>query len=303
MLKDYFSLHFIVFLWGFTAILGLLIQVPPTELVIFRTLLSTLAVGALMYLRGAEWRLGPRATFGLLANGAMIALHWVLFFASARVSSASVCLAGMATSSLWASLLSPLLDRHPIKWYEVLLGAVVMGGLYLIFRFQFDQVEGLVMAVASAFLGALFTVLNGQWTRRYHHYTITFYEMAGAFLGALLLWPIYEATLGTGQPLQLPSALDWGYLAVLAFACTVYPFSASVELMKRISAYTVNLTVNLEPVYGMVLAALFFNEHRNLNPGFYAGTVVILLAVLGYPLVKKWDDERRLGKGVVGDGK
>jgi len=295
MLKDYLTLHFLVFLWGFTAILGLLISLPAVELVIYRTLLATVGVGALLAWHKVDWRLSGRATLGLLANGGLIALHWILFFASARVANASVCLAGMATTSLWASLIGPLLTQKSVKWYEVLIGAVVMAGLYLIFHFQFNQVVGLLMAVGSAFLGALFTVLNSQWTQKYHHYTITMYEMAGACLTALLFLPIYQATLAEGGQLHLvPIGTDWPYLGILALVCTVYAFSVSVELMKRISAYTVNLTVNLEPVYGMVLAALFFNEHQYLHPGFYGGAVVILIAVLAYPLIKKWDDKRAL---------
>ncbi|MCU0448653.1 MAG: DMT family transporter [Bernardetiaceae bacterium] len=295
MLKDYLQLHFVVFLWGFTAILGYLIQVPTVELVLWRTLLAAGGLAFLMSRQGLTFRIGQGVVARLLGTGVTMAAHWVLFFEGARVASVSVCLAGMATASLWTALLEPLVFRRPLRWYEVGLGLVVILGLYLIFRFQFDQALGLFMGVASAFLGALFTVINAQFTQRHHHYAITFYEMVGAFATTLLFLPVYLAYTQAGRWLPvMPSLTDWFYLALLAWVCTVYAYSASIELLRRITAFTMNLTVNLEPVYGIGLAALFFNEHDKLTSGFYAGTLVILAAVLVYPFIKKWDAKRQL---------
>jgi drug/metabolite transporter (DMT)-like permease len=175
--------------------------------------------------------------------------------------------------------------------FEVLLGLVALAGLYVIFRFEFDHVLGLIMALASAMLAALFTVINSQFTKRHNPYMITFYEMIGAWVGTSIFLLFYTVFWSGNIHQILPSATDWFYLLILAGVCTVYAYSASVELMQKISAFALNLTNNLEPVYGIVLAFLIFGEKEKMTPGFYLGTGIIVLAVLAYPLVK-----RMLGK-------
>ena len=159
-------------------------------------------------------------------------------------------------------------------------------GLYVIFRFEFEHAWGLTLGVISAFLGSLFTVLNGRFTHRFDHYAITFYEMIGATLSIALIFPWYHDWQAEGLQL-VPIALDWIYLLILAALCTVYAYSIAIELMKRISAFAINLTVNLEPVYGIVLAVIIFGEKEKMTLGFYWGTGIILLAVLSYPLFNK----------------
>lgn len=299
MFKDYLQLHFIVLLWGFTAILGLLISIPALELVFYRTLLAIAGLGAILLIRKQSVKLDGAAIIRLIFTGTIVGMHWVLFFASARVANASICLAGMATCSLWTSVLEPFVNKKAVKWYEVVSGLVIMAGLYVIFRFEFNQMLGLTLALASAFLASVFTVINSRFTKKYHHQTITFYEMIGAWLVSLISLPIYQHLLNNGEPLQLiPQATDWVWIMVLAWACTVYAYAASVELMKRLTAFAVNLTVNLEPVYGILLAAVFFNEHEQLTGGFYMGAAIILVAVLTYPLLKRWDDARSRLSGV-----
>ena len=220
-----------------------------------------------------------------------MAAHWILFFGAAKVATASVCLAGMATTSLWTSLIEPLLYRRKIWLFEVLLGMVALAGLYVIFRFEFDHALGLAMALVSAMLAAFFTVINSQFTKRYNPYMIIFYEMCGAWMGTTVFLLFY-AIFWSGSPLQmLPSAADWLYLLMLAGVCTVYAYSVSVELMQKISAFALNLTNNLEPVYGIVLAFLVLGEKEKMTPGFYVGTSIIVLAVLAYPVLT-----RMLGK-------
>ena len=293
--KDYLQLHFIVLLWGFTAILGVLISIPAVEIVFYRTLMATAGLLLLLKFRNIGlWR-GKGPTAAMLLTGILISAHWILFFAAARVSSVSICLAGMATGSLWTSLLEPLVMRRAIKWYEVLLGGIVIIGLYVIFRFEFDHALGLTMAVASAFLSSAFTVINSKLTQHHNHYLITFWEMLGACVATLLFFPIYTATLAEGGALQL--SLNWvdvASLLTLALVCTVYAYSASVELQKRLSAFTVNLTVNLEPIYGIILAIIFFNEHEQLTLGFFIGTAIILLAVLIYPIFTRMERRKQL---------
>jgi drug/metabolite transporter (DMT)-like permease len=194
----------------------------------------------------------------------------------------------MATCSLWTALLEPLSSRKPVRLLEIFLGLLVVVGLYVIFHFEFDHALGLTLAVASAMLASVFTIINSRFTHRYDSLVITGYEMGGAFLATALFLPFYRQTLAEGQQLQLVlTAADWLYIALLAWLCTVYAYSAAVRLMKKFSAFAMNLTVNLEPVYGIVLAFLFFGEKERMTTGFYLGTLVILLAVLAYPALSR----------------
>ncbi len=290
--RDYVKLHFIVWIWGFTAILGLLISIPSVEIVFYRTLIASIALLPLLLYRGISFKLGVNEVIKIIGTGFIIAAHWILFFAAARVSTASVCLAGMATCSLWTSFLEPFMNNKKVKAFEVFLGVTVIGGLYVIFRFEFNHALGLGMAVASAFLSALFSVINGKFTFRHDPYMITFYEMLGACLGTALFFPIYTSYFTIDGLQLLPTTIDWLWLLILAGICTVYAFSVSVEIMKRISAFVVNLTVNLEPVYGIILAVIIFGEKEEMKPGFYVGTLIILLSVLAYPLLNKYYKRR-----------
>lgn len=284
LVKDYLMLHLVVLIWGFTAILGMLISMPTLEIVIYRTLLATVFLGIIFWWRKSNVRLPQKELLKILVTGAVIALHWILFFGAARVSNISVCLAGLATASFWTAFIEPLVNKSRIKWYEVLLGVMVIIGLVIIFSFELDYWLGLVMSVMSALFGACFMVINSRLTKRGNPYVITFYEMIGACLFSLLIMPIY-AVYFTENGLQLiPTPLDWLWLFFLSGICTVYAFSVSVELMKRLTAFAVNLTVNLEPVYGIILAVLLFGEKEKMTPGFYLGTLVILLSVCLYPL-------------------
>ncbi len=280
--RDYLELHFIVLLWGFTAVLGKLITIPPVELVFYRVLLSSVLLAIWLGWKKETFQVPFATLWQLLGNGVLIAGHWVTFFASARVSNVSISLAGFATIALWTSLLEPLILKRKFRWYEFFLGLVIIAGLYIIFRFQIDHAWGLCLGIISAFLGALFTVLNGKFTRKHHHFTITFYEMIGATLGIALIFPWYAFQNPEGLQLN-PTSQDWIYILILALVCTVYAYSISVELMKRLSAFAINLTVNLEPVYGIILALIILGDSERMTADFYIGTLVILGAVLAYP--------------------
>jgi len=287
--KDYLHLHFLVLIWGFTAILGLLITIPPVEVVFYRTLFASFGLGILMYFYNLSFSIGKDEIIKLLFTGSLIAGHWILFFTSARISTASVCLAGMATTSFWTSLLEPLLLKKRIKWYEVFLGIIVIIGLYIIFHFEFNHALGLLLALISAFLAALFTVINSQFAKVQHHHTITFYEMTGACLSIVLFFPIYRFWFAENHQLNLHlSNYDLLYVSILALICTVYAYSASIDLMKKISAFSVNLTVNLEPVYGIILAVIIFGDREKMHPGFYIGASIILFSVLAHPFLNKY---------------
>lgn len=287
-IKDFVKLHWIVFLWGFTAILGNEMSISAIDVSMYRTGIAAIVLYIFMRLRKKVLKLSLSEAWPLLLTGVIIGSHWFLFFEAARLSTVSVTLAGMATATFWASLIEPLVKKRKIALIEVLLGLVVILGLYLIFRFEFTHALGLTVAVFSASLAALFSVLNSKFVERHNQYEITFYEMIGATVGMALVIPLYKPfVLDVDLLYELPNLRDWGLLAILSIVCTVYAFSVSVELMKRISAFMVNLTINLEPVYGILLALAIYGEKEQMSNGFYYGTLVILGAVLSYPFYRR----------------
>ncbi|WP_424961869.1 DMT family transporter [Ekhidna sp.] len=297
--KDYLTLHFIVLIWGFTAILGLLIDIPSVEVVFFRTLIAAIGLFVLLKLWKRSLKINSRKhLLQILGTGSLIALHWILFFLSARISNASVCLAGMATCSLWTSLIEPLSQGRKIKRFEVMLSIIAFIGIAVIFNVEFDYLAGLLTAVLSAFIASVFTVINGRLTKTYDPYVITYYEMVGACLSIAAFFPIYSIYFVESLSLA-PSLSDWFYLSMLAIVCTVYAYSVSVELMKRLSAFSINLVVNLEPVYGIILALIIFGDSEEMSPGFYGGTLLILTSVLLYPLLNRRYKKKALSTDII----
>lgn len=294
--KDFAFLHFIVLIWGFTAILGVLIDLPSVEMVFFRTLIASLGLAVLIAARKKHFNYHYGKHFPItLGTGVLIAAHWILFFLSARVSNVSVCLAGMATCSLWTSFLEPLTTRKKIKSFEVFLSVLAFIGIVIIFNVEFDYFLGLILAIISAFIAALFTVINGNLTKKEDPFVITFYEMVGATVAIAIFFPFYLMLDGVTELALSPTINDWGYLLILGLVCTVYAYSYSVKLMQRLSAFSINLTVNLEPIYGIVMALIFFPEDEQMTPGFYLGTGLILTSVLIYPLLNRRYKRKALG--------
>ena len=285
--RPYVFLHFIVLIWGFSGILGMLISIPAVEVVFYRVLLSALALAMFIFWSGRNFHeTGTHGISRQLATGILIAIHWVLFFLSARVSNVSICLAGMATCSLWTALMDPFFYKRRIQGIDVLLSVIAVIGMVIIFNVEFKYWLGLVLAIASAFVGSLFTIINAKFIDQGKDpFIITFYEMSGATVIILLFFPIYS-NLNGGINLSF-QGLDYLWMAILALVCTVYAYSISVQLMKHITPFTMNLTVNLEPVYGIILAVMIFGSSEEMSYGFYLGTGVILLAVLAYPVVNR----------------
>ncbi|GLU53299.1 DMT family transporter [Dyadobacter frigoris] len=283
--RSYLHLHFLVMIWGFTAIVGLMVSVSPIALVFYRTFLAALGLAVVMLVKKKKFDVTGADLRRMFFVGCILSSHWILFFAAARVSTASVCLAGMATTSLWTSLIEPLVNRRPIKPLEVGLGILAFAGLYVVFRFEFDHALGLGLALASALLAAMFTVANSRLVQRIDAFTITFYEMVGASLFSLLFLIIAESQGWTNNMPVWPQGQDWIWILFLAWICTVYASTMATQLMKQFSAYLINLTINLEPVYGIALAFFYFGEKERMTQGFYMGTVLILLAVLLYPIL------------------
>ena len=283
--KSYFKLHFLVILWGFTAIIGLMINLSFIEVVFYRTLISFLVLGIALQVTNIGFIIRPQEALKLLATGAIIACHWLLFFGAARYSNASVSLIGLSTTALWTSLIEPVVNKKRISAIEIIFGVAVIVGLYIIYNDDFDYGTGLLMSIGAAFFAAIFTVLNYGFVRKHNAISITFYEMLGAWLITIpLLWLAGD---GKDSLLSLPTWSDTGYLIILAVVCTVYANSAATKLLKEFSAFASNLIINMEPVYGIVLALIIFGESERMNPSFYLGASSIIITIFIYPVVLK----------------
>lgn len=288
-IKSYLHLHLIVFIWGFTAVLGELITLDALPLVWYRMLLAVGFVALYLVFAKKNIRVSPKLLAVFLAMGLIIALHWLTFFKAIKVSNVSVTLACLSTGAFFASLLEPVFYKRKIIWYEVLFGLIVVGGLFLIFNFEGNYLYGIILALISAFLSALFSVFNGKLATQYDSGVISFYEL----IGGVLCFSVYLLfTGGFDTAFFDVSKDDWMYLLILSSVCTAYAFIASVHVMRHISPYTVMLTINLEPIYGIILALIVFGEKEKMSSGFYIGALIILITVILNGIVKYYDKKR-----------
>ncbi|MFY0653971.1 MAG: EamA family transporter [Cyclobacteriaceae bacterium] len=298
-LSAYLQLHFIVLLWGFTAILGKLISLPSLEIVFFRTLFAFIALYFIVRLRRQSLKLGNKGLLTILGTGTIIALHWTLFFLAAKLSNVSICLAGMATTSLWTSVLDPLITKRKVKYYEPILAVIAIVGISIVFDAVIDHYVGFLVAVFSAMLASLFTVLNGKLVKHKDYFVISFLQMLGACLSVLVFMLIYNIGIeGSGINFTL-SMSDLIWLLILSMVCTVYAYSISIKLMHRISAFALNLTVNLEPVYGILLAVFIFGSSEKMYASFYWGTSLVLVSVLLYPAFSYYSKKGKPGPPIT----
>jgi drug/metabolite transporter (DMT)-like permease len=281
-MNPYLRLHFIVFLWGFTSILGKEISLSAEKVVIYRTALSALAISLIVLLSPKQsLKVSLRQSARMIGVGFLVGAHWFSFFYSAKISTVSICLAGISTVSLFTAFVEPWLKRKRVKGYEIVLGLSIVLGLYVIFSFEFNHFWGLFFALLAAFFGALFSGFNALLIHKSDPFTITFYEMLGAFLFSVLVAFIEP------NDLWMPTAIDWLYIFPLALLCTVFAFFESLRLLKFFSVFTMNLVVNLEPVYGIVLALIIYGRAEQMTSGFYLGALVIFATIFIHPVLKQ----------------
>ncbi len=276
-IKSYLHLHLIVFIWGFTAILGGLISLDALPLVWYRMMIALLLIFLYLLVRKRPIGASGKILAGFLLGGLVIALHWLTFFMAIKVSNISVTLACLSTGAFFASFLEPIFYGRKMIWYEVLFGLIVIVGLGIIFNVEGDHINGIILALTSAFLSALFSVINGKFAQKHEASVITFYELLGG-VGFLTLYMLFSGYF-TPSFFEL-SLSDCIWLLVLGSICTAYAFLASVKVMKYLSPYTVMLTINLEPIYGIILAVLVFQDKEKMSPSFYVGAAIILLTVI-----------------------
>ncbi|MHB0755811.1 DMT family transporter [Polaribacter sp. M15] len=276
-LKNYALLHLIVFIWGFTAILGALITLDAIPLVFFRMGLAVLFIAIYFIIKKKSFQIDKKAMLKFLFTGIVIALHWIFFFKAIKVSNVSVALVTMSTGAFFTSLIEPLFFKRSIKSVEILLGVLVIAGLYIIFNFESEYRLGILYALISSFLSSLFAVLNGLFVKKYDANRISFYQLLFGTLFVLVYLLVTNAL--SLSFFDLPK-MDWVYLFILSSICTAYAFIASVKIMKYLSPYTVVLTVNLEPVYAIILAILVFGDKEKMNTEFYLGACIVIGVVL-----------------------
>lgn len=277
-LKNYLHLHLLVFIAGFTAILGELISIGSIPLVWFRMLIASIIL--IVYLKFRKFNLAVnfKAILKFCLAGIIIALHWITFFESIEQSNISIALAMFSTGAFFASFIEPLLFKRRIIWYEIVFGVMIILGVWLITQTELKYLNGILLGVSSALFSALFAVINGQFVKRYSASIISFYE----FISGVIFISLFILFFGGGFSAEFfnLSNSDWIYLTILGSICTAYAFIAAVYLMKYISPYTVVLTYNLEPIYGIALAIMLFPVKEKMSLEFYLGTFIIFSVVI-----------------------
>lgn len=282
-LKNYLHLHFLVFIWGFTAILGALISIEAIPLVWYRMLFAVIIVFLYFIIKKKSLKIGPKALVKFFIGGIIIAVHWIFFFSAIKVANVSVALIALSTGALFTSFLEPLFFRRRINYLELLFGLVVIAGLYIILNFEGGYTLGIIYALIASFLSVLFTVLNGLYVRKHTAEVISFYQLLFG-VGFITIYVLFTTGF-TFEQFALKSS-DFIYLFILASICTAYAFIVSVKIMRHLTPYTVILTLNLEPVYGIILAVIIFGEKEKMSTQFYVGAAIILLIVIVNGILK-----------------
>ena len=283
-LKNYFHLHFLVFIAGFTAILGELITISAIPLVWFRMVMASILMFIYIKIAKVKIKITPKSILRLSIAGIIIALHWITFFGAIDEANISIALSMFSTGAFFASFIEPVIYKRSIIWYEIVFGIIVIIGVFIITQSEIKYLTGILLGISSAFFSSLFAVLNGKFLKQHTATVISFYE----FLSGVFFISIYILVFGDGFSIEFfsLSSSDFGFLFILASICTAYAFIASVYVMKLISPYTVVLTYNLEPIYGIILAIILFPETEIMSSSFYYGAIIILITVLLNGLIK-----------------
>ena len=282
--RAYIQLHIAVFAYGFTAILGDLISLSALNLVWWRVLITSVSLLFLINAIQLFKTLPRKRILQFMGIGVLVGLHWICFYGAIKLANASISLVCMATSSFFAAFLEPLLTKERIKGYQVALGLLIIPGMALVVNgIQVDMMLGVWVGLAASVLATLFGIFNKVLIDEAEPYSITFLELGSAWLFLSLLLPFFLENVNDLKP----TFTDWGYLLVLSLICTTLAFALSLKALKHLSAFASALTINLEPVYGILLAYFMLNDSQELSTNFYIGVVVILLAVFAHPYLKR----------------
>jgi len=282
--KYHIRLHLTVLIFGLTGVLGKLITIDSYLLVWYRVGIALISV--LLYFAFTKFslKITKKELIKILLVGVVIAVHWVTFFEAIKQSNVSVALVCFSSSTLFTALLEPLYFKRRIKLYELIFGLLIITGLYFIFSFEFKFIVGMILSVISAALASWFTVLNGILIKKTNAKTISFYELLGAFT-IVSIYLLFTAE-GDISKLSVPIG-DIKWLVILGTLCTAFAFIVAVEVMKKISPYTVTISVNLEPIYSIVLALIIWPESETMSFGFYMGTIIVIATIFLNAVFKK----------------
>ncbi|HXS36734.1 MAG TPA: EamA family transporter [Flavipsychrobacter sp.] len=288
MKKALLQMHLAVLLWGFTGILGKAISLDAPVLVWYRMLLTAIFMACILFYRKQWVKIAPRDFLVLILVGCLMGLHWVGFYGAIKFANVSIALVCLSTASVFTSLLDPLINKGKYDLKEFLLGAIALLGVYLIYQFQQLFWVGILFGITAAILSSVFTVLNKRVAHKYPARTMVFYEMTTGWLLITILMPVQYHFFPNTNFLPHTDSLfgsnwyhnDWLWLIILSLCCTVWAQSLALTALKKLTSFTVTLTVNLEPVYGILLAFLFYKENKQLHAGFFIGMGLILLSVV-----------------------
>ncbi|MEY3069207.1 MAG: hypothetical protein RLZZ456_906 [Pseudomonadota bacterium] len=281
--KAFWQIHFCVLLWGFTAILGKLITLPAQALVVWRMLLVSVFLAVLPRVWRGLRVLPPRLIAIYAGIGVIVALHWLTFYGAIKLANASVAVSCLALGSIFTAIIEPMLTGKPHARSEILLGLMVIPGVYLLIGgVPLSMHLGIAVGILSSLLTAVFATLNKRYVHEADPESVTFIEMS---VGALALAGASALYFGVDATFIRPDLYNFSLLLVLAILCTLLPFILSLHALRHISAFSTQLALNLEPVYAIVIAALWLREYQELTPQFYAGVAVILSAVFVQPLL------------------
>jgi drug/metabolite transporter (DMT)-like permease len=284
--KNLLLLHFIVFIWGWSPILGKLINIEGViayQLVWFRMLITVITIAVYLVITKTNIRISRKDILKLVAIGAIIAFHWFCFYNAINVSNVSVTLVAFATGTLFTSIVEPIFYERKIIRYEIVFGMVIIAAIAMIFKVETRYTLGIIFGMLAALTSSFFTVFNGLMVRRISSPVIAIYELSGGFL-ALTVYLFFAGEFSSS--FFSVNSGGWMWLTILSVVGTAFPFIASVNLMKKISPYTVTLTVNLETIYGIIIAYFLWKKDEAMTPGFYLGALIILATIFGNGLLK-----------------
>lgn len=281
--KNLLILHGTVFIWGFTGILGALISVSAVYLVWYRLLIAFVSLFLYFLIARINFKIERKTFLQFFLTGALVGMHWLLFFQSIKISTVSVTLVCLSAATLFTAIFEPLITNKKISRLEIFAGLIIIIGIILIFKFETRYTKGIVLGLISASAASIFTIINSQFAKQKSAPVIAFYELSGAFfwLSVYLLF-----TSGFKNNLYLKRD-DLIYLLILGTICTALAYVAGVSVMRQFSAFKVALITNLEPVYGIILAFIFFGDLKKMNTGFWIGALLILSTIFLFPIIKQ----------------
>lgn len=280
--RNLIILHLTVFVWGFTGILGALISIPAVQLVWYRVLIAFITLLVYFLIARISFRVSGPVFLKLFFTGAIVGLHWILFFQSIKSSTVSVTLVCLSSLTLFTAILEPLFKKQQISKLEILTGLIIIAGIYLIFRFESQYTAGIIYGLLSALCASIFSIINSKQIQNRPAPIISFYELVGAFCW-ISIFLLISSTPAASIAVNFE---DLMYLFVLGTVCTSLAYVAGVAVMKELSAFRVALITNLEPVYGIILAFIFFGQREQMTAGFYAGAIIILGSIFLFPVIK-----------------